>query len=253
MTDEFGILYVSIGAEYIQECERSAWSVRSLMPDIPISIWVDADRKFDPTCFDSVHVIEAPKENRYLERIELFRETKYRKTIYLDSDTYLLDSVYEIAELLDRFDLACAHAPVRIPKWESPSRAAEIPISFPQLNAGVIAYRKNELVLDFFQSWARIYQEQLEGEHPPKHDQPALREALYFSELRVAILPPEYNIRTHHPFFTGRGLPVKILHGRDPSLSRLIRELNQSEEAWVYDPWNTGKMKRYLKRFLRVQ
>ena len=224
MNYELGIIYIATGKRYLAEAVHSANSAKKLMPDIPISLWIDrnTDKNVNinhNNCFDSINMIHDPKYS-FLDKMRPLFETKYEKTLFVDTDTYFLDSIYEISTLLDQFEIACVHAPNRICSWEKNFKNHNVPICFPQLNTGVIAYRKNERVMQFFKEWERIYIKQLNQTPSPPHDQPAFREALYFSNLNLTILPPEYNLRADFPGYTGGSCHVKIIHGRDPYLSQ---------------------------------
>ncbi|MGF1523892.1 MAG: hypothetical protein ACFBSF_16360 [Leptolyngbyaceae cyanobacterium] len=243
MSNDFGIIYVATGKKYRDECVKSAQSAKKVMPDIPITLWTDSDVELAKDAFDFIHILESPKYS-FFDKISPLIETKHEKTLFVDTDTYFLDSVYEFSDLLERFELGYCHAPWRI----SPGMhnvVESIPLCFAEPNTGVIPYRKTETVIQVFQAWERIYAEQLKGDNPPAHDQPAFREALYFSDIRSVILPPEYNVRTVYPVFVG-GCPAKILHGREPSLGRAIKRINEYSDLRIYD-FNNYRIKKAIK------
>jgi hypothetical protein len=233
MNNEFGIIYVATGNTYLAECTISAGSAKKVMPDIPITLWTDSDMGMDQNNFDFIHKIRHP-EYSFFDKIAPLIQTEYKKTLFVDTDTYFIKSVYEISTLLERFELAYAHAPWRVPPWEG-HFLDEIPICFPEPNTGVIAYRKNDSVMQLISDWEQIYAQLLEGKHPPRHDQSAFRTAIYFSQIRSVVLPPEYNIRTNFPVFKGGGCPAKILHGREPSLSHAIDQINSHDGIKIFD------------------
>jgi hypothetical protein len=99
----------------------------------------------------------------------------------------------------------------------------ELPDAFPEFNSGVMAYRKTPAVLKFL----HIYKNEFQGDwqaagarnQQSDHDQTPLRELLWLSDLQIAILPPEYNIRNfRYPFFWGKTeaqakvFHIKLLH-----------------------------------------
>jgi hypothetical protein len=63
------------------------------------------------------------------------------------------------------------------------------PTPFAELNSGVIAVRRSSATQSLLRRWADAVRE---GDLP--RDQPALRELLWESDLRLAILPEEYNL-----------------------------------------------------------
>jgi len=65
-----------------------------------------------------------------------------------------------------------------------------LPYCFPQLNSGVFLFRKTEAVLEFLNKWREAFHTAGIGK-----DQVTLRELLWTSDLKVYVLPPEYNVR----------------------------------------------------------
>ncbi len=228
-----GLLYVATGQPHASECRRSARSAKARMPDLPISVWTDRPNGFVTGCFDSVHVLK-DRTHSYLDKIIPLERTDFAKTIFVDTDTFFLHPVHDVFELLDHFELAYTHEVWRIHYWKEPV-ADPIPPCFPEINTGVFAYRRSPRVFRFFRKWLQIYRDQLGADVPPDHDQPAFRQALYDSDLRSVVLPPEYNSRSSYPMFKGGGCPVKILHGRDPSLTRAIKGVNRHDGIRLYD------------------
>ena len=227
-----GIIYVATGEAYRREAEFSARSVRRWMPEMPITLWTDDPDRVSPGLFTEINRIEQATYS-FKDRFGPFTQTPYQRTLFLDTDTLLLGSVHEVFEVLDRFDFACAHGPVR--GTDSPELLADCPTAFAEPNAGVIAYNRNAATLALFQRWAERYERQLIEFSHRKNDQPALRRVLWESNVRFATLPPEYNLRTPFPVFSGR-MPVKILHGREPGLSRAARKINEhAQSIRIYD------------------
>jgi len=227
-----GIIYVATGARFVKEAEMSAQSVRRWMPEMPVTIWTDDPARVSRSLFTEIRKIEKPTFS-FLDRFDPFCQTPYAQTLYLDTDTLLLGSVHEVFEILDRFDFACAHGPVR--GTDSPELLADCPTTFVEPNAGVLAYKRNAETLRLFQLWAERYQQQLREFSHRKNDQPALRRVLWESKIRFVTLPPEYNLRIPFPVFSGR-MPVKILHGREPGLARAAKEINRrSQSIRIYD------------------
>jgi hypothetical protein len=141
--------------------------------------------------------------------------------------------------LLDRFDLAAAHAWQRVdPKdWRMLTDIVEAtPLAFAQFNSGVILYRRTSEVKQLLAEWARLIDRNLElgtaRGLPRATDQTALREAIYASTLRVATLPPEYNCRAGYlGYLEGQ---VKILHGRRFDPARTAAELNRAVDERTF-------------------
>jgi hypothetical protein len=155
--------------------------------------------------------------------------------LFLDSDTRICGPLGEIFDLLETFDLAAAHAPVRLDRRQPPSLADRVPAAFPELNTGVMAFRRTPAVMRLLERWRRLHLHVLRSiTRGTVGDQSTFRVALYESDLRFAVLPPEYNCRFTFPTYVHG--PVRILHGRAPDLERIERELNGVSGARVFVP-----------------
>lgn len=182
--------------------------------------------------FDDVRQIANP-QHAFIDKIAPLLSTPYEKTLFVDTDTLFLEPVTELWPLLDRFDFCICHAPWRETSPEH-YKMPDVPIAFPELNSGVVAYRSCSKTLALIRAWERRYSSQLSS-GPAWGDQPALRKELYQSDLRLSILPPEYNTRTVFPVFRGGNIKAKILHGREPSLTRAAALVNVGEGVRVFN------------------
>src|SRR6185436_9904151 len=88
----------------------------------------------------------------------------------LDCDTYMVEPVPELFEMLDRFDMVAAQAPgIAMAPTVKP-----VPRAFPELNMGMIAMRNNRRVR---QLWEAVYARQRAGVATyGNNEQAALRE-----------------------------------------------------------------------------
>jgi hypothetical protein len=231
-----GILYVATGARYRAEAARSASSFKSTMPDIPIALCTDdPDAAGGLGCFDTV-VKHADARHSFIDKARPLAASPFERTLFLDTDTHSLSACYEVFDLLDHFDLAVAHAPLRGHFYFPPS----CPASFPELNTGVIAYRMSSGFASLVDGWVSSF----ETQPPGADDQPAFREALLASRLRFAVLTPEYNLRTCFAYFLGGNADVKIVHDRGASLDRalaLLKGEGRSILPRVVDPSAGGR------------
>jgi hypothetical protein len=115
------------------------------------------------------------------------------KLLYLGSDTYALKpDVKYIWSILDRFDMAVTHAPIRINTEIGNTSIPELPTCFPEMNCDVILYNNTKKVMETIKKWSIDY---LNDKFSHPHDQGTFRHCLYNSDLRFYILPPEYNYR----------------------------------------------------------
>lgn len=223
-----GVIYVATGRKYIDEALQSMASLKAATPSVHVTLFSDEDVK--SPWFDELVRIEAAQERDetfraaastlpmgMINKVYYMARSPYDRTLFLDTDTYVVNDISDMFPLLERFDIAVTHAPHRSLKaLKAP--LAEVPASFPVLNTGVILFRRSERLSAFFSEWLRLYPD---VKYAGCNDQAPFREALYHSDLRVATLTPEYNYRF------GKRLAIngvlKIIHGRHPNLPQVAK------------------------------
>lgn len=184
-----GVVFVATGARYIACAEAAARSVRQHMPEIPIALFTDAGRLGVAVSgiFDPVIALDAAHRR---SKVDCLMNAPFERTLFLDADIRVLEDVSEVFELLDRFDIAMAHAHARNRAATRAVWTRALPDAFPQFNTGVVAVRRSPLTRALLQAWSDSYKSA-----GFRKDQVTLRELLWESDLRIATLPPEYNIR----------------------------------------------------------
>jgi hypothetical protein len=223
-----GVIYIATGKKFIGEACNSAASLKSVMPNVPLTIF--CDEQLETAYFENVIRINAPRYG-FLDKITHISLSPYDLTLFLDTDTYVYEDISDLFTLLEEFDIAATHAPYRA-VYQVPG----VPDSFPELNTGVILFKKTPQIMRSFSEWQNLYKRDLRKEiqwlHPLGErlfkgdlpDQPTFREALYRSNLRIATLTSEYNCRFNFPGFVHN--KVKILHGRHKDLQTIARTMN---------------------------
>ncbi|WP_246984057.1 hypothetical protein [Halorientalis marina] len=218
-----------------------------------LSVAVVTSRELRPSAeehdvFDDITVCDDPFDDIRDKHTNLHR-SPYDKTLYLDTDTLVLDDLAPVFELLDRYDIAVTHAPFRqVISLEG------IPPAFPEVNGGVIAFRDSDAVARFLKQWRSYFTRQAKRGRPEAevqlpdadrleqipfgrlHDQPPLREALYESDVAVSIMPPEYNFRGPAAYAQST---VSIMHmGHSSKAKALASVINERVEPRVYVDWD---------------
>ena len=214
-----GLLYVATGAPHFAEAIRSAKTAKSAMPNTPIAIV--SDQPDVPDFFDQVIFI-AHTGNGFVDKIQGMLKSPFERTIFLDTDTLIVEPFSELFDLLDQYDVAVAAAPGYKGFPEN-----GIPESFYELNTGVVAYALSEQVTTAFEEWETAYREGIKthaGEDYFFSDQPIFRRVLWNYRLATYILPPEYNFRTVLPSFARSR--VKVFHGRHLDFDNIISLVN---------------------------
>jgi alpha-N-acetylglucosamine transferase len=154
--------------------------------------------------------MKKPGRNRSA-KIRNLLQSPYDKTLFLDTDTLVLEPIEEGFELLNKKDFAFSIDPYESDPIEG------IPQSFPEANTGVLFYRNNNNFREFCDEWLTEFVSR--GEYQNFRDQPFFRETLWNSDCKFAVLRPEWNLMVDYPTVAdGR---VKIAH------TRILRSIDE--------------------------
>jgi hypothetical protein len=232
-----GIFFISTGKTK-QEALKMVKRVKNIT-EYPIAVASESPELFEE-CADILIDIDEPKYSFSDKPRHMYR-SPFTKTIYLDTDIWIVkgDGLKELFDLLNEFELAVAvdtahnveYTSLKVPN----SFAKGLPLSFPMINTGVLVFRTKK-VERLLKNWKNIHDNLIEivGE---MNDQVAFRRALYFSNVKYATFPEEYNFRVPYPqFYSGS---IRILHGRPEDPERLAESLNSDLQKGVSRP---GKM-----------
>lgn len=250
-----GVVYIASGETFLEAANKSAQSVRVHNPELSIALFTDESVKYE--VFDEIIQVEY-SINEKGDSILSEEHVLFDKNLYLDADTYVTTDITDMFEILDRSEIALAHNEARA--WYHNdfynSHGIKIPETFPEYNSGVIGFRNSERVTSMFSEWQSLYKD-----FGYERNQPALRVALFNSNLNIATLPPEYNFMTHTIGFASGN--VKILHqgDSDENLTQWANLLNNIEgkkvTTWDRYPCrvvpNSYKGKRYKIGQMNIQ
>jgi len=222
-----GVIFVATGPRFLREAEQAARSVVNCCPDISTTLFTSLET--DSTVFDTIKQISDPTYG-FADKVENLRRSPYERSIYLDGDIYVHDSdgLYDIFDMLARFDIVGSHALMRTVDGDGPLGfyQEDIPDSFPLINGGLIGYRNSDEAYATLSNWENKYRRDVE-EKSGTDDQPSLRAAIYKGEAQFAALPPEYNFRI--PYEQLLIEDVKIFHGRATNMAELAKRVNSAE------------------------
>jgi hypothetical protein len=251
-TSAEGIIYSCSGDFYVGEALRSACSSLRHNP-VPHLMFTSGEG-------DSAEGVSfahfEPSENPYADKIANIRRSPFERTIYLDSDTYVVDGIVEVLELLDHYDLAVAYAPA-YRGLADPG----VPRAFYEFNTGVLAWRSSDRVAAFLRSWEETYLAWLTEEPFPgaskasnsrRADQPAFRRCAWEHEMRLFVLAPEYNFRLGYP--TTVVDRVHVIHGDHADYDALAARVNDREQprSWPPPLPLRAKVARRMRKATRV-
>ena len=252
MDHRAGIIYVASGLKYFDEAVNSI--IRSLryIDKFPIYIYTDDiynHRPLPPNV--RLRYLGNPLFS-YGDKIPPLIRPPFDLNLYLDTDTAVVSPIHLLFDLLIPFDVCAALAPVRHPSGWSSSKPPKL---FPELNTGVLLFRRSSLIQRFFSDWQSLFNK-LYLEFDQTWDQASFREILwqYISRhhLRFYSLPPECNLRLTKPWIVGKGLQATILHGRinDTDFEKLSSYLNN--DISFFRSWEDWK-KLYPETKLKLK
>ena len=221
MAEKRGILYIATGKKYVDEAIISAISCKKHNHH-PIALITDsADYILPDDLFNNV--IVKPAIFSYKDKL-LLRHSPYEQTIFLDTDTYIADTLDDLFRILDYREFAVHQADEGY-EFDMP----EVSSAMPEFNTGVIAFKLTENVLNMLDVWEKSF----DIIPAITTDQYHLRKTLYASEVKFAVFSSAYNFIIYYPNFIIQ--KVKVMHGRPVELlPGIADDLNniRHQNAW---------------------
>lgn len=224
------VIYLVFGGErHFADASRSAQSVKQHDPDARTLAYTQAGATGDLQGFDEVRAVSfTPNSGLRIDfalKLHAIADALSADSLVLDNDTYVCAPIGDVWSLLSRFDVLACHAPwrrrLRYENYESPDFVSEVPEPFCELNTGVLFFANNARTRALVEEWRRLL-----TAFPGSGDQYLFMDAIYRSECRLYVLPPEFNYRYFIPQFAGVG--VRILHGRDLAIAKRAEAINAS-------------------------
>lgn len=254
-----GLLYCAVGAEYLSQAETSFQSALSHNPELNGSVYsniIPGSNIWDRVLQSKTHAALS-RENEMIHKLDAILDTPYNYTIYLDSDTYVLDNIADIFTLLTKFDLVLCHGHDRnkrhtlikdaVDDENNSLFSKDIPYGFVPIQGGLIAYNIEKTRV-FFQLVRNTFL--AKGYYD---DQAVIRELLWESNLSFYVLPSEYNFNSiaylknlkklHY-----REARPKIFHytqNKGEDIGRLVGKYFNKNEI---DDWKKNKTKKRIPR-----
>jgi hypothetical protein len=250
-----GIVYSAAGELHVGEALASA---RSSLRHNRVPHVLFADRDVEAPAGLTVTRFQ-PCGNPYADKIINMRRSPFERTIYLDTDTYVVAEITHLLELLASYDVAAAHAP-----GYRGMPDPEVPAAFYELNTGVIAWRAGAAADAFLRDWEDTYvawaldppfpgagggSGKVGGASAARAgDQPAFRRCIWQHGMCLYVLGPEYNLRLGEPATVVA--QVRLLHGRHSDYEALAARVNDrgGPRRWPRRPSLRERAVRALRR-----
>lgn len=226
---ECGVIYVATGEKFVAEAEASLSTLRQSNPGLPAVLLTDAPPARAAGLWDEVMVDPGLQGQGGRSKLHMDR-APWERCLFLDTDTMVCGDLSAGFALLDRFDFAGEHS-----HSGHHYEVAGLPTSFPEINSGVLFWKKNASTQALFERWRELYDADAKKYGGRKWDQKSLRQAVWESEVRFTNLPMSYNLMTYFPAaLEGR---VVVAHGRSmKNLERMRDRLNVSDQLRAYVP-----------------
>ncbi len=247
-----GILYSAAGERYVAEALRSARS--SLRHNrVPHAVFASVDA---PAPAGVQLLPFEPSSNPYADKIANMRRSPFERTLYLDTDTYVVEEIAHLLKLLDRYDVAVAFTA----EGRGPIDP-DVPGPFYEFNTGVLAWRAGERTDAFLRDWQETYLRWYEqgdpyptpgrGSRDGRADQLAFRRCAWEHDVHLFVLAPEYNFRLGYPAVVAER--VRVIHGRHEDPEGLAARVNAIDGPRLWPPRLTvgEKLRRRLGRAVR--
>ena len=180
-----GAIWVANGKEHIETAIRSSNSCKLLNPSLKTALFTDSEVTYPE--FDFQFTIP---DGTLRPKIDMLANTPFDKTIYFDNDTLILKNLDPAYEILDNCDIAAC----QVLLWHRPRHNKKVrvavPTFFPEINCGVLVYKKSNKTTAFIQKWSSEFKKA-----GLKTDQTTFRECLWESDLKFLALPEQMNKR----------------------------------------------------------
>ncbi len=223
-----GVIYVASGGASLGEAQASLKTLRATNPGLEAMLLTD-EAPPDAGIWDKVEVDSALRGLRNRAKLHMDR-APWERCLFLDTDTRVCADLAEAFALLDRFDFAGEHGHGGH-HYEYPG----LPSSFPEVNSGVLLWRRNGRTAALFEKWRQLYDADETRYDGRRWDQNSLRIAVWLSEVQFVNLPRAYNLMPYFPSaLEGK---LRIAHGRSmANPERLEQRMGISDELRAYVP-----------------
>ncbi len=257
MRTDRGIVTILTGLYSLQDCIHFLASVRKFHQE-PIIILVNNVPKFlYPIfkAFGNVSLKQAPSDDNPVlasrqAKLQLYSESPFNKTIYMDCDICLLSNIEEVFTYLDKFDfLVTEDVQPSIGKASNllrEKRSDILPVlqstGLPlkensiQYNGGFIAFRKGDTGKTLFSQFKKYFE--IVVNHQDLlllRDQGAFASAIETVKPNMKTLPPTYNYLSQWKQYYNVSEPIKVLHCTYPYRPQYAKDVTRSLYTRFFD------------------
>jgi hypothetical protein len=193
---EEGVLYIAYGERAVANAEQSIASLKEWAPRLMVAVASDQQVKGADIWIKHVDIDRGARN----VKTRMYAISPFRKTLFLDADTFVLSDPAHGFKMLDLVDMVMGQDAVRIfnrTTWAALDKD-EVATTKSETdggelcyyNTGVIFFRRSEAMRQLMQAWHK------EWLRWGKQDQPGLLRAMYKHPVRMASMRAPWN--THH-------------------------------------------------------
>ena len=210
MSETRGVLLFNRGNKLIVRAVVALYSLRKHWDgDVTFFLEEPYPNEFDEVCkYFNVNVVHCePNQNvkALVRKTELFIDSPYDRTLWIDADTVVMGPIDEMFDYLDDYDIAIPHfagwwsdgrtIAKRIRNYEGIADQKYIDKALehhPATNTGVLSYRKD---LQFMKDWIALAQK---GDGKMFIPDEVAFQVLYPSYENIFIAPMKFNVSVKH-------------------------------------------------------
>ena len=241
-----GVIYIAVVKDggniekavysHLRMARLTAISLKEMHPGMKMTLFTNLPTEpSDLLLFDDIKTSSGPLGNLWAYKHKCLENTPYDRTLHIDADTYVMDNVSEVFDVLDVFDLA-----IPISTWYMKNDNVNIPMCFPELAGGFFTWMNNDRMKSFFGQISDICRE-----NDSNNDEWVIKEVLYNSNIRFFILPDEYNCLVRHPNYLYGN--IKIAHGRIDTLKEEANAINRVRGMKLFTGGEVYELERHRK------
>jgi hypothetical protein len=247
-----GFIYVVDGKRWAREASYAIKQLRrvSVLPICVISSENFRDIEILQNENDNVivKIISEIKNSNFCSKVLGMMESPFKNNLYMDTDTFVVQNIDHVFNLLDLCDIAMKIEPnISTGLYGVSDKYDGI---FSEFNTGVILYKKNTQVLQLFGEWSNaiIYKSYSQD----YFDMPQLRNVLIKTKIEVKILPfsEVYNMSGLRTYKIIHG-KVFIIHERfgnywnsfsekmlnNKKMEKISKQINKTESKRIFIPF----------------
>lgn len=275
MIDERGFITILTGTYSLQDCIHFLASVRKFHQEPIVILLNDVPKIFYPVfkAFGNVILKQAPShQNPVLAsrqaKLQLYSESPFDKTIYMDCDICLLSSINEVFEYLDTVDILVTEDVQPFIALASnlirDSRQDILPIlqsvglplkeNSVQYNGGFIAFKKSDTNETLFLKFKQYFD--VVANHQDVlllKDQGAFASAIQDVKPNMKVLPPTYNYLSKWKECYNVEQEIKVLHCTYPYRPQYAKDVSRSMYTRIFDRFATMFLPNQVKNPWRTR